>query len=200
MPLILTEKINKVSTYAVWNITETATELALLTGSLSPHKNHKKKCEWLASRLLVRHLTSLFNIPYTGINKTATGKPFLIGKIANISISHSFPMAAAMINLNKPCGIDIESPRNQLIKIQSKILHTSEHQHKDNVFNLCKIWIAKEVLIKICGKTQLSFKKEMKTEFIGNDQVLGHIMSNDIKKQYLIGTTPLLNFLIAYSL
>ena len=32
MPLFLTKKINKVSTYAVWNITETATDLALLTG------------------------------------------------------------------------------------------------------------------------------------------------------------------------
>tara|TARA_X000001036_G_scaffold406411_1_gene415104 strand:+ start:3879 stop:4481 length:603 start_codon:yes stop_codon:yes gene_type:complete len=200
MPLFLTKKINEVSTYAVWNITETATELALLAGFSAPDKNDKKKCEWLATRLLIMHLASLFKIPYAGIDKTAKGKPFLIGQIANISITHSFPMAAAMIHLNAPCGIDIESPRNQLIKIQSKILHISEYQHKDNVFDLCKIWIAKEVLIKICGQTQLSFKKEMKTEFIGDNQVLGHIMSNETKEQHMMGITPLLNYLLAYSI
>ena len=200
MPLFLTKKINKVSTYAVWNITETATELALLAGSSALHKNDKKKCEWLATRLLVMHLASLFEIPYTGIDKTTAGKPFLIGQMANISITHSFPMAAAMIHLEAPCGIDIESPRVQLIKIQSKILHLSEHQHKDNVFNLCKIWMAKEVLIKICGQTELSFKNELKIEFIDDYQVLGHIMSTEINEQHLMGITPLLNYLLAYSL
>ncbi|MDB9930158.1 hypothetical protein N8385_04830 [Cyclobacteriaceae bacterium] len=200
MPLFLTKKINKVSTYAVWNITETAAELALLAGSLAPHKNDKKKCEWLATRLLVIHLASQFEIPYAGIAKTTTGKPFLVGHSANISITHSFPMAAAMIHLDAPCGIDIESPRNQLIKIQSKILHLSEYQHKDNALNLCKIWIAKEVLIKICGQTKLSFKNELKVEFIDDHQALGHIMSTEISEHHLMGITPILNYLLAYSL
>ena len=200
MPLFLTKKINKVSTYAVWNITETATELARLAGSSAPHKNDKKKCEWLATRLLVMHLVSLFGISYAGIAKTKAGKPFLIGHAANISMTHSFPMAAAMIHLDAPCGIDIESPRNQLIKIQSKILHESEYQHKNNAFNLCKIWIVKEVLIKICGQTQLSFKNELKTELIDDHQVLGHIMSTEINEQYRINIVPILNYLLAYSL
>ena len=200
MPLFLTKKINKVSTYAVWNITETAAELALLAGSLAPHKNDKKKCEWLATRLLVTHLASQFEIPYAGIAKTRDGKPFLVGHSANISITHSFPMAAAMIHLDAPCGIDIESPRNQLIKIQSKILHLSEYQHKDNVLNLCKIWIAKEVLIKICGQTKLSFKNELKVEFIDDHQALGHIISTEINEHHLMGITPILNYLLAYSL
>ena len=200
MPLFLTKKINKVSTYAVWNITETATELALLAGSSALHKNDKKKCEWLATRLLVIHLASQFEIPYAGIAKTTTGKPFLVGHSANISITHSFPMAAAMIHLDAPCGIDIESPRNQLIKIQSKILHLSEYQHKDNVLNLCKIWIAKEVLIKIYGQTKLSFKNELKVEFIDDHQALGHIISTEINEHHLMGITPILNYLLAYSL
>ena len=76
MPLFLTNKINKVSTYAVWNITETATELARLAGSSAPHKNDKKKCEWLATRLLVMHLASLFEISYAGIAKTTSRKAF----------------------------------------------------------------------------------------------------------------------------
>ena len=109
-------------------------------------------------------------------------------------------MAAAMIHLNSPCGIDIELPKNQLVKIQSKILHKSEYQHKDNVFNLCKIWMTKEVLIKIYGQTQLSFKKEIKTEFIDDHQILGHIMSDEIKEQHIIGITPIFNYLLAFSL
>tara|TARA_B100000575_G_C23127880_1_gene653735 strand:- start:816 stop:1463 length:648 start_codon:yes stop_codon:yes gene_type:complete len=200
MPLFLTKKINKVSTYAVWNITETATDLALLAGFSAPCRNNRKKCEWLATRLLVMHLVTLFKIRYNGIGKTAKGKPFLLGHLANISITHSFPMAAAMIHLNAPCGIDIELPKNQLVKIQSKILHKSEYQHKDNVFNLCKIWMAKEVLIKIYGQTQLSFKKEIKTEFIDDHQILGHIMSDEIKEQHIIGITPIFNYLLAFSL
>ena len=200
MPLFLTKKINKVSTYAVWNITETATDLALLAGFSAPYRNNRKKCEWLATRLLVMHLASLFKIPYNGIDKTSKGKPFLIGHTANISLTHSFPIAAAMIHLDAPCGIDIELPKNQLVKIQSKILHKSEYQHKDNVFNLCKIWMAKEVLIKIYGQTQLSFKKEIKTEFIDDHQILGHIMSDEIKEQHIIGITPIFNYLLAFSL
>ena len=200
MPLFLTKKINKVSTYAVWNITETATDLALLAGFSAPYRNDKKKCEWLATRLLVMHLLALYRIRYDGIGKTAKGKPFLLGHKANISITHSFPMAAAMIHLDAPCGIDIELPKNQLVKIQSKILHKSEYQHKDNVFNLCKIWMTKEVLIKIYGQTQLSFKKEIKTEFIDDHQILGHIMSDEIKKQHIIGITPIFNYLLAFSL
>ena len=200
MPLFLTKKINKISTYAVWNITETATDLALLAGFSAPHRNNIKKCEWLATRLLVMHLASLFKIRYNGIDKTSKGKPFLLGHAANISLTHSFPIAAAMINLDAPCGIDIELPKNQLVKIQSKILHKSEYQHKDNIFNLCKIWTTKEVLIKICGQTQLSFKKEMKTEFINDHQILGHIISNEIKEQHMIGITPIFNYLLAFSL
>ena len=69
-------------------------------------------------------------------------------------------MAAAMIHLDAPCGIDIELPKSKLVNIQSKILHKSEYQYKNNVVNLCKIWITKEVRFKICGQTQLSFKKK----------------------------------------
>ena len=199
MPLFLTKKINKVSTYAVWNITETATDLSLLAGFSAPYRNDKKKCEWLATRLLVMHLVALFKIRYAGIGKTAKGKPFLLGHKANISISHSFPMAAAMIHLDAPCGIDIELPKSKLVNIQSKILHKSEYQHKNNIINLCKIWLTKEVMIKICGQTQLSFKKEVKTEFINDHQILGQIMSDEIKEHHTIGITPIFNYLLAFS-
>ena len=200
MPLFLTKKINKVSTYAVWNITETADDLARFAGFSAPNGSNKKKCEWLATRLLVMHLVALFKIRYNGIGKTAKGKPFLIGQTANISITHSFPMAAAMIHLDAPCGIDIELPQSQLVKIQSKILHKSEYQHKDNIFNLCKIWMAKEVLIKICGQTQLSLKKEIKTEFINDYQILGYILSDEIEEQHMIGIVPIFNHLLAFNL
>ena len=70
MPLYLTKKINKVSTYAVWNITETATDLALLTGFSAPYGSNKKKCEWLATRLLVMHLVA--SVSYTHLRAHET--------------------------------------------------------------------------------------------------------------------------------
>ena len=42
MPLFLTKKINKVSTYAVWNITETADDLARFAGFSAPNGSNKK--------------------------------------------------------------------------------------------------------------------------------------------------------------
>ena len=60
--------------------------------------------------------------------------------------------------------------------------------------------MVKEVLIKICGQTELSFKNELKIEFIDDYQVLGHIMSTEISEHHLMGITPILNYLLAYSL
>ena len=60
--------------------------------------------------------------------------------------------------------------------------------------------MVKEVLIKICGQTQLSFKNELKTELIDDHQALGHIMSTEINEQYRINIVPILNYLLAYSL
>ena len=43
------------------------------------------------------------------------------------------------------------------------------------------------------------FKKEVETEFINDHQILGQIMSDEIKEHHTIGITPIFNYLLAFS-
>ena len=197
---MLTKKLNTSSSYAVWHITETEDELLALYKEKPPEMVPKKKAEWLATRLLVAHLVTSFGKEYKGIYKELSGKPCLINDDAEISITHSFPMAAAIINLISPCGIDIERPRNQLIKIQSKFLNLSELQYKHDVYSLCKIWICKEVLYKIFGDLQPNFKDDMRVEIHSEKEATGVVMKSKKEQKITLIIEPIFNYFIAYSI
>ena len=103
MPLLLNKQVDEMSAYAVWNIQETFLDLPYLSPEPFPAAlNPVRQAEWIVGRMLVKTLAEKFDIVYRGIGKQETGKPFLIDSDAHIAISHSFPIAAAMIHLKKP--------------------------------------------------------------------------------------------------
>ncbi|MEM9326716.1 MAG: 4'-phosphopantetheinyl transferase superfamily protein [Bacteroidota bacterium] len=162
MPLLLTKRIDPSSAYAIWKISEPLDELGKQypkrpEGHYHPHK----LAEWLATRILIQHLCMKFGIDFQGIRKDEFGKPFLINSTAQISISHAFPIASAMIDLHAPCGIDVEWPRRQLVTVQKKFLHRTEYSYVNNEVALCIIWAAKEAIYKRYGKKRLSFKEHI---------------------------------------
>lgn len=79
-----------------------------------------------------------------------------------MSISHSFPYATAIIHAEKPVGIDIEQPRDKILRIAEKFLNPKERDFAGNDLELLSIlWSAKEVLYKIHGRKKLTFKQHL---------------------------------------
>lgn len=199
MPLLLSKKIDEHSAYAVWNIQETFLELPYLSPEPFPAElNPVRQAEWIVGRILVKSLCDSFDIEYKGISKQENGKPYLENSYAHISISHSFPIAAAMIHLKKPCGIDMERPREKLKLVRKKFLHESEMQYKDDLNKLCTIWGAKEVIYKIFGRRFLSLKDEISVEFVSDNLLKGEILKDGHEDTHEIQYEWVKEYLLAF--
>ena len=199
MPLLLNKQIDDQSAYAVWNIQETFLELPYLSPEPFPADlNPVRQAEWIVGRILVKTLCEKFNIPFNGISKEDNGKPYLEGLDVHISISHSFPIAAAMIHLQKPCGIDMERPRDKHDYVKMKYLHSSEMEYKDDLQKLCTIWCAKEVIYKIFGRKFLSLKDEIKVTFETDSQIKGEILKKGHEDTHQIHYEWVKEYLLAF--
>lgn len=199
MPLLLSKQIDEYSAYAVWNIQETFLELPYLSPEPFPAQLHPiRQAEWIVGRILVKSLCEKFEIPYLGVSKHDTGKPYLPESEAHISISHSFPIAAAMIHLKKPCGIDMERPRIKHDLVKMKYLHSSEMEYQHDLNKICAIWCAKEVIYKIFGRKLLSLKDEIKVSFDSDNLMKGKILKRGYEDTYHIHYEWVKEYLLAY--
>jgi len=199
MPLLLSKQIDEQSAYAIWKISETTEQLQLLHNERPEESFHpNKKGEWLATRMLISNLCSKFGIEYHGIKKDAYGKPFLINSKAQISLSHSFPIASAMIHRSKPCGLDVEWPREKMNRIQKKFLHAEEQHYRDNQTALCVIWAAKEAIYKQYGKENLSFKENIIID-LKEKMIVGRIEKNDLKEYVPLTLEKIKGYFLVYS-
>lgn len=201
MPLLLSKRISPFSAYAVWNIQETNQMLLDIFQQEIPKNLHPTRlAEWVVGRILIQNLCSRFEIDFKGIDSKETGKPYLIGNTAEISISHSFPMAAAMIHTNKSCGIDLERVRKKLVKIQHKFVNSNEEAYLNDLNKLCAIWCGKEVLYKIYGRKKLSMKEETSIFFESDEVLTGIIHKDGIEEKYRIHYEEVKDYYLAYSL
>lgn len=125
--------------------------------------NPVKRLEFLAGRNLVKTLMERLGVTYRGIVKDEYGKPYPIDSGYQLSLSHSFPYVAASIHPNQSVGIDLEQPKEKLFRIASRILDEDELMTAGNdLTKHCIIWCAKEVLVKVHGKKDLIFSKNLK--------------------------------------
>jgi len=121
-----------------------------------------KRLEFLAGRVLIKSLLKEWNVGYNGLTKDEFGKPFLADSGIQISLSHSYPYVAAIIHRHKKVGIDLEQPKDKLLRIAPRIL--AEKELKDagsDMVKHCIYWCAKETLIKIYGKKDLILAKNL---------------------------------------
>ena len=200
MPLLLSKRVNADSSYAIWNITETESQLLAKISETPPISQPNKRSEWIVTRILVHHLCKSYGITYQGVGNLESGKPVLVGGKAEISITHSFPLAGAMIHLNRPCGIDVEWPRQKLRAVASKFLNDDEISSNNDLLALCKMWMAKEVLFKIYGEKYLSLKQELSVQFENNWKIQGTIRKNGSGSKHTIAIEEVNNYLLAYNL
>lgn len=203
--LLFIEDISSESAYAVWHITEEVEELqqefSEEENRLIENHHFKRKCEYYATRkameALCRHMGSVFE----GIRKDENGKPFLINSAWHISISHAYPFVTCILHKKNSCGIDIELPREQLIKIQRKFLSEDELSVSGNdVDKLCLFWCAKEALYKVYGKKNLVFAENIKVTLSQDGSLEGMIIVNDQCKAYPLRSVQVEDYFIVFNI
>lgn len=200
MPLLLSKQIHNNAAYAVWHIQESFSDLPYLSPDSFPTKLHPiKQAEWIVGRILIKQLCETFDLDYHGVEKYDTGKPFLKGHKVEISISHSFPMVAAMLHLKRSCGIDIEQPREKIQAVQNKFLNSTEKKYQDNLKKICAVWCAKEVVYKIYGRRHLSLKDDIEIQILNDKVMHGKIIRPSDQEKFEIRYEWVKDYLLAYS-
>lgn len=124
--------------------------------------NPLKRLEFLAGRVLIKSLLNEWGIRFPGLTKDAFGKPFLAESEIRISLSHSYPYVAAILHRHKNVGIDLEQPKTKMLRIGPRVLAADELVDAGkNIIKHCIYWCSKEALVKIHGKKDLVFSKNL---------------------------------------
>ena len=155
----------------VWKIVEPWQELldlfqnkTLYADEVLTIHSDKRKSEWLAVRLLLKHLTGAEML----VDYKDHGAPFLKNYPYNISISHTKGYAALILSKHTNPGIDIEHRSGRALKLCKKFINTQEleqlnlllrnHLHDPELFaTIC--WCAKETAFKALQENGVDFIK-----------------------------------------
>jgi 4'-phosphopantetheinyl transferase len=116
------------------------------------YKNTKRVEKILADYLITKYC------PEHQLLYKSNGQPYLEPQNLHISISHSYPFVAIALAENN-IGIDLEQPKEKMIKLQHKFCHPSDYQDitEDKIEYLAKIWCIKEALYKADERKLWSF-------------------------------------------
>lgn len=179
MPVVLTERISDDEILGIWHITEPYEELEQRLHQTDWIDNAQdgtthpiKKLEYLACRFATEHLARAIGVPFGGVYKDSHGKPHPRGDHFYLSWSHAYPYAVSCIHLKKPVGIDIERPREQLVRASKKYMNENENSLvvENNLDQLCLVWAAKEAIFKMNGRSGLSLKDDITVVAIDNTE------------------------------
>ena len=205
MPQVKIQKQGKESGWALWFISESEQELAEVSGADCPGEiiNHQKRLEWLAGRALMKTLVEFNGLSYLGIRKDEYGKPFLNELPHQISLSHSYPYVAGQIDLLQAVGVDVEQPKEKLLKIAHRIMSPEELEDAGtNIIKHCVYWCAKETLYKIHGKRGLHFSDQLNLEPFPLDKsgtLKGIIRENDSRRHVNLAYSVQPDYVIVYT-
>lgn len=170
MPLQPLHHLDDSFVWGSWYITETLEALQQYT-ALSPDETTywhtiqhptPQRC-FLASRVLIKALSSQWGLTHSHTDKNALGAVYLPSYPSiYVSLSHTAEITTAIIHRNKPVGIDIEKERPQLLRLRHKFLSPTELDFcGENLTLLTLCWSGKEALYKLYGQKKLTFKTDM---------------------------------------
>ena len=152
MPFLKEFIINEKTKIKLWKV---------ITGELNPEELNNDDKELLKLKksnilreqfLATRKVLALENSNYK-ITYDINGKPSL-NTNSNISISHSYEIAAIAISDNSKIGLDIQLNGNKIFNIQHKFLNPSEKLNigeNPSIDTLTMIWTSKESIYKAIG-------------------------------------------------
>lgn len=161
--------------------------------------HERRRCEWLASRLLICKLLGKYQKVYYQEN----GKPYL-KKDYHISISHSYDMAGVMLTSYPTMGLDIEKMNLRIFKVEKKLLEDNELKAIKNDTkreSLYVNWCAKEAMYKAFPIYDFDIKQNYHLEYFdynNKGEVKAHIDYNDFHKEVLIHYFEFEEYMVAY--
>lgn len=167
MPLLFKLNGPDSAKLAVWEITETESELeaqlnysATMKEQLRPITNPARRLEWMASRLLVQLLTHYD----ANVIHSDCGQPSVRESDLNLSITHTRGYAAVLISPEKPVGIDIEHPSPRIVKLAGRFVNQHEEKQIANMSRetgCALVWCAKEAVYKALDVPGIIFKDDI---------------------------------------
>lgn len=205
MPLVKSEMTGEESAWGLWEITETEDELAFAALESCPDDivAPSKRREYLAGRALVKSLVEMTGREYSGIRKDEQGKPYLKDLPYEISLSHSSPYVAAQVHHGTAVGIDIEQPKEKLLRVAPRVLSPSEEGDAgDDIVKHCVYWCAKEAMYKLYGKRGLHFNTQLNLdpfELKKTGSLQGYIKANGIPTIVSLGYVVKDDYVLVYT-
>jgi phosphopantetheinyl transferase len=187
MPL---EKIELVANHRAWGIWRIAESEETLWSQVKEYESisdtithPEKRLEFITGRVLAKLLLEKVGNKFEGVTKDVFGKPFFKSSMFQLSLSHSYPYVAALIDAQQSVGIDLEQIKTKLLKIAPRILHPGELLDAgDHETKHCIYWCAKEALVKIYGKKDLVFAENLEImpfDLRTEGDITGRILVND---------------------
>jgi len=170
MALYLLEKREDDSTLGVWKITETEQQLrdlcslsAVETEELSRMGSEKRRKE----RLVVMALLQAMYGESLWVGHHPNGRPFLLNRSDELSITHTRRFAAILTHPQKRVGVDMESLERDFSAVEERALSKEERaylSHAQRSLQLAILWSAKESLYKCVSQQDVDFAKQMQIE------------------------------------
>ena len=165
MPFLKEFIINEKTKIKLWKV---------ILGELNPKKLNNeeiklfklKKSNLLKEQFLaIRKILALENSDYI-ITYDLDGKPILNSEF-NISISHSYEIAALVISNNLKFGMDVQFKESKILNIKNKFLNEFEKLNivgDPSIDILTMIWTSKESIYKAIGLKGISFSENIKID------------------------------------
>jgi 4'-phosphopantetheinyl transferase len=138
-------------------------------------KHIGRRREFVATRILRHQVFGFQHIEYDPF-----GAPY-IRDTGFISISHSKNLVGLAINANYKIGLDLETPRDNILDIYPKFLSDDESKVFDTTSKseMTKVWSSKEALYKLAGRKKIIFKRELLLGKGDSDNWTGQIVNHD---------------------
>jgi phosphopantetheinyl transferase len=138
-------------------------------------KHIRRRREFIATRILKKRILRDQHIQYNSI-----GAPYIEG-VGFISISHSSYLVGLAFNKDYLVGLDLETPRENILDIFPKFLAPIERYSFDttNKLEMTRVWSAKEALYKLAGRKKIIFKEELILSKSNSGSWLGEIINPD---------------------
>jgi 4'-phosphopantetheinyl transferase len=194
MPLTFQKSYTTKLTVAVWEISESLTDLEMmvplsekdyLAYAKIPTEHHQK--QHLAKYKLQKIICDHLGLEGGKLEKDQNGKPILVAGVGHISISHTQNLLAMGISLDTDIGIDLEVPRPKILNVSSRVFSEPELAIIANDIDKATIlWSSKEALYKIYGKRKVNFKDNLIITY-KDKTYMGHInMPDHVSKHKII--------------
>lgn len=206
MPLLKIHELGSESQWGLWLVEESEELLAYEAMESAPEEivSPQKRLEYLAGRALIKKLVEKNSLEYAGLFKDEFGKPYLKELPHQISLSHSYPYVAAQIHPSYAVGIDVEQPKEKLLRIGSRVLSPSELADAGtDPIKHCVYWCAKEALYKIHGKKGLHFNHQLTLEpfaLAPTGELVGTILLHEQNARVQLGYEVHRSYVLVYTI